>query len=234
MGRNQKTVPSLDEAVDKQFIEESVEFINEKANETLYRGSLEIGEFLLKHFFNDDIELASSRNPRKPKSYKALCNHKELAVPYTTLTIMVRVAAQERFFKANNINTNKLSYTHKADLIRLNNDDVKLELTHKCIANKLSTRQLSQLVNKKRRQILEDKKSDQDETAFKNILRIDQLINRSLKSDIITDIDRLRSMRSKTRDELRQKTSDLLKQMTQKTKECKALLRNLDKIDPKK
>ena len=113
MNDMQISPPVTDDTVDDDFILQSVEFINEKANETLYKGSIEIGEYLLKHFFNDDIALASSRNPRKPKSYKALCEHKELAVPYSTLTIMVRVAAQERFFKTHQIQTDQLSYTHK-------------------------------------------------------------------------------------------------------------------------
>jgi len=93
----QRYQPADENGTHQELIEKSVEFINEKANETLYKGSLVIGEYVLKHFFNDDISLASSKNPRKPKSYRALCNHEALSVPYSTLTIMVRVAAQEKF-----------------------------------------------------------------------------------------------------------------------------------------
>lgn len=56
--------------VDQELIEQSVRFINEKANETLYKGSLEIGRYILNHFFHGDIRLASSKNPIKTNSYK--------------------------------------------------------------------------------------------------------------------------------------------------------------------
>ncbi len=220
-------------STDAKLIENSVKFINEKANETLYKGSVEIGEYVLRHFFNDDIHIASSRNPRKPKSYKALCEHRDLSVPYSTLTIMVRVAAQERFFKQHDFDLKKLSYTHKANLIKLENNENKIYLARECIQKELTTRQLSRLVSKEKKTLIEYKKSLQDEGAFKNILKIEQLINRSEKSELITDMDKLKGMRSKTRANLRNKADKLLKQMAQTTKECKSLLKKLDKLEKK-
>ena len=224
----------LDESIDSKLIEQSVTFINEKANETLYKGSIDIGEYILTNFFDNDIELASSRNPRKANSYKALCEHKELAVPYSTLTIMVRVAAQERYFHENNINTNKLSYTHKADLIRLKNTSKKIEIVKECTEKSLSTRQLNKLVNNTRKKIVDQKKNDQEESAFQNIFKIESLLNRSIKSELVTDVKKLKNMRPKTRQDLRHKAAKLLQQMTQTTKECKKLLKNLDKIEKEK
>ncbi len=215
---------------DQELIDKSVAFINEKANETLYKGSLEIGRYILKYFFHNDIRLASSKNPKKPNSFKALCSHRDLAVPYSTLTVMVRVAAQEAFLESNHIDTDKLTYTHKANLIGLRNNEKKISLARRCIDEGLSTRRLMELVKLSRRKLLAQQKATQEETALKNILKIEQLMSRSEKSELITDINKIRSMHSKTREELGRKAKELLERMAQNTRDCKQLLKNIEKV----
>ena len=195
---------------------------------------MEIGNYILKHFFNDDIKLASSKNPRKPNSYKALCRHRDLSVPYSTLTVMVRVAAQERFFKLHHIDTDKLGYTHKANLIRLRNGEKKLSLARRCINEGLSTRKLTQLVKSTRQNVLTQKKMKEEATAFKNILKIEQLLSRSEKSELITDISKIRSMHASTREELQKKAYELLDMMAENTKHCKKLIKNIKKVEREK
>lgn len=230
----QRGPKALEKVKNKRFIDQSVEFINSKANETLYKGSIEIGNFLLKHFFNDDIRIANSKNPKKTKSFKALCRHKDLAVPYTTLTIMVRVAAQERFFIENEIDAEKLSYTHKSDMVRLENTPEKIEIAKECIEKKLSTRELSRLVGDKRQKALENKKQLKEESPFSNIATIEQLLNKSIKSELVTDIVKLRGMHQKTRQDLKEKTTQLIESMLETTRECKKLIKNLDRVEKEK
>ncbi len=43
------------------------------------------------------------------------------------LSVMVRVAAQEKFFLEKNLDTASLSYSHKAELVKLPNDDKKVK-----------------------------------------------------------------------------------------------------------
>ena len=234
MGEMENSPAKTTQGIDDAFIEQSVAYINNKANETLYKGAIEIGSYLLKHFFNDDIQLATSKNPRKPKSFKALCRHKHLAVPYTTLTIMVRVAAQERFFDKHQIDTNKLSYTHKSDLIKLENTPEKLDIVDRCIRQNLSTRELAALIMEKRQHLIEKKKGGQKESPFANIATIEQLLNKSLKSDLITDIDKLRAMHDHTRHDLKKKTAQLLESIVETTRECKKLIKNLERIEKEK
>jgi len=226
--------PNREDIANQELIEKSVQFINDKANETLYKGSLEIGNYILKHFFDDDIELASSKNLKKPKSFRVLCNHKSLSVPYSTLTIMVRVAAQEKFFKLNQIDANKISYTHKANLIRLQNDKTKLMLAKQCLDEPLSTRKLAEIVKQMRERMIDAGKKNQEETAFQNIAKIEQLIGKSEKSGLVTDINKIRSMKSKTREDLHEKASELLEIITQTSRDCKKLLRNLEKVEKEK
>lgn len=66
--------------VDMNLVEEAVGFINEKLNQGAYKIYEEIGSYLLEKFFGGNIELASSRNPYKVKSYKSLCDQEGLAI----------------------------------------------------------------------------------------------------------------------------------------------------------
>ena len=99
------------------LVSDAVKFINEKANETLYKGSIEIGSYVLEKFFYGDIDPATSRNPKKITSFRALCRNKDLAVRPEALGMMVRVAAQERLFAQKNLPVEQLSYSHKAELV---------------------------------------------------------------------------------------------------------------------
>jgi len=105
--------------VDQTLVNNAVHFINEKANEHVYKAYEEIGNYLLEKFFDNDLELASSRNPKKLVSYQALREREDLAIHPARLGVMVRVAAQEKFFASKKLPSEKLSYTHKSELVKL-------------------------------------------------------------------------------------------------------------------
>jgi hypothetical protein len=132
--------------MDDVQIDEAVAFINERVASHVYNGSLEIGRYVLERFFNNDIRLAGSKNPFKPISYRKLCVHPELSVSRTTLTEMVRTAAQSRFFIENGIPEDAILYTNKVSLARLENNEDKLELVRACIEEGLTTRELKRRV----------------------------------------------------------------------------------------
>lgn len=127
---------------DTAKITEAVKFINERAAETIYRGAEEIGAYILEKFFDNDIALATSKNPRKPAGYRSLCTHPDLVVKFEQLSVMVRVAAQERFLQDKKIVTTLLSYSHKAELVKLDNGDDKLRLVTSLISKPISVRDL--------------------------------------------------------------------------------------------
>jgi len=145
---------AVEPAVDKALVNAAVKFINEKANETLYKGSEEIGAYILKKFFDNDIQQAASRNPRKPASYRALCEHPNLVIKPEALSVMVRVAAQEKFFLDKKLDVKKLSYSHKAELVKIPNDDKKLKLVKNIVSNPVSVRKLQERISKMRKEIL--------------------------------------------------------------------------------
>jgi len=132
----------------KDNVGAAVQFINEKLNEYVYKGSVEIGDYVLKHFFDNSIELATSRNPNKPDSYNKLCTDGRLAIDAKKLSVMVRVASQEKLFEEKGIKTTGLSYTHKACLVKIIDEAVKTTLIKDCIAKKWTTRQLNEAIAK--------------------------------------------------------------------------------------
>ena len=59
---------------------------------------------------------------------------------------MVRVAAQEKFFLEGGLDTASLSYSHKAELVKLPNDDAKVKFVKSVMQKSLSSRELEQRV----------------------------------------------------------------------------------------
>lgn len=132
--------------VDIDLVDQAVAFINEKYNENAYKTAIEIGAYVLKTFFHDDIALAASRNPRKPASFRALCKSEKLIPRPDTLSVMVRVAAQEKFFLEKGLDTASLSYTHRAELVKLPNDDDKVKFVKSVMQKALTSREVEQKV----------------------------------------------------------------------------------------
>ena len=217
-------------AVDPALIDKSVEFINNAIAKTIFKGSLEIGNYLLKNFFNDDIELASSKNPHKRISFQELCRRDDLGVHPSTLSRMVRVASQERYLIDGKANVEDLTYSHKLELIKLPNDKKKLKLVEKCHKLKMSCRKLSENIFKTRQK----KRGMIEPSPLKLISNVDKLIEGTQIPTLLSKPDKLESMRPKTRTKIRERTSNLLQKMTTITKECNTLITTLDDIEKKK
>lgn len=157
---SKELVPAGDPLVDVKLVEDSVTFINEKLNQSVYTTFEEIGIYILEKFFGGDTRLTSSRNPRKSASYRALCKHEGLAIDPARLSVMVRVAIQERFFADHKLNTENLSYTHKAELVKMPDGDEKLKLVKTFQKKGISTRDAAELIAEKRRIVKRSKPSD--------------------------------------------------------------------------
>jgi hypothetical protein len=214
-------------AVDTALIDKSVEFINNTIVKTFYKGSLEIGKYLLKHFFNDDITLASSKNPNKPVSYQALCKRADLEVDRSTISRMVRVAAQERFFKEENVKVEGLSYSHMIEFIKLPNNKKKIQLVKKCIEKKMSCKQLSEnvlAIRKKTKTVIEP-------SPLKLISGVDKLIEKTQIADLLSKPEKLENMTTKDRTQLLERTNDLYEKMKTITEECNTLIQTLGQIE---
>ena len=175
----------------KDNVEAAVQFINEKLNEYVYKGSIEIGNYVLKHFFDDSIELATSKKPNKPESYNNLCKSEALAVDAKQLSIMVRVASQEKFFIKEEIDTTGLSYTHKACLVKIFNENIKKSLIKDCIANNWTTKTLDEKIVKIIRPEHEKNLIDMTTNSLSKIEIVSKFLDNNNINDKITELDNM-------------------------------------------
>jgi len=182
---------ALNDPTRKDNVEAAVQFINEKLNEYVYKGSIEIGDYVLKHFFNDSIELATSRNPNKPDSYNKLCESGALAVDAKQLSVMVRVASQEKFFSEKEIDTTGLSYTHKACLVKIFDENIKKSLIKDCIANNWTTKKLDEVIGKKLRPEHEKNLIDMTTNSLSKIKIVSKFLDNNNINDKITELDNM-------------------------------------------
>ena len=216
--------------VDKDLIDRSVEFINAIVVKTMYKGSLEIGEYLLINFFNNKIEQASSKNRNKAVSFQELCKRPDLGVHPSTLSRMVRVASQERYFLQNKASTDDLSYSHRIEFTKIDNDEKKIRLVKKCIQEKMSCRELSKIIFAARQEL----KGVIEPSPLKLISSVDRLIEGTQIPTLLSKPEKLERMRPNTRTVIKERASDLLEKMSTITKECNRLIKTLDKIEEKK
>ena len=225
-------VPKINavEAVDPVLIDKSVEFINNAISKTLYKGNLEIGKYLLEHFYNNDIKLAFSRNPHKPVSFQKLCKRDDLGVHPSTLSRMVKVASQERYFIDSKTNVEELSYSNRLEFTKLPNSKKKLKLVEKCIKEEMSFRKLSEAISK----INEKTKGVTPLPPLKLMSNVDKLFEGTQLPALLSTPDKLERLRSTTRTQMKERANTLLNKMQALTKDCNSLITTLDDIEKKK
>ncbi len=105
-------------AVDPEFINEAVHKINNLLSETDDK-RMAIGDYIYEKFFDRKPELLDAKQSVANSSYAKLCKQSDLKADRSTLSRMVRVAAQEKFFNEHQFNSSGLSYNHKVALLKI-------------------------------------------------------------------------------------------------------------------
>ena len=217
---------------DDELVEAAVVFINERANQAVYKAYEEIGKYLLKNFFGNDIEQATSRNPRKPVSYRALCERPDLALRPDQFSVMIRVSAQEKFFELKNVDASTLSYTHKAELVKLpttkpEHETFKVELVSRIANEGLSTRKIQEIISK---HLEEGKPPLSPQSPIKLIEEVKELV----KEDNLVKYDftkeRLKRLQAKKQDKLRSDAEGAKAELTKFVEKCNSLIGLLDEL----
>lgn len=228
---DESTSPPVPAVVDVEaLVNEAVANINDIFRRTVYDGVLEIGQYLLEHFFNNSIEDATSRNPQKRVSYRKLCEREDLLVHPGRLSEMVRVAAQEKFLTDSEINPEALSYTHKAELIKLPNDALKIGLANKTVAENLSTRALGELVDAERAKLLPTT-IDSAYKASKHYLKIvSGLFKKLAEMSLELDVTKFKNVGDDRGDKLLKETATVIDEMGRRLEELEKFADTLTKL----
>lgn len=208
-----KKSPEALEVVDTELVEKSVAFINKIMNDTGEKASSAIGKHILETYFDNNVELAKSHNPKKGASYRALLDHSDLMLSASSLNSMVRVELQQHYLTGNGIDLTKLSYSHQARLIRLPDGRDKLSQAQKAIDEEWSVRFLEEEVKARSKLV------DRQVPLIPNF-GVDfehnpaLLLGNSRRLDFVLEKDNLKKLTPKKREELKEKiiaTRDTLK-----------------------
>lgn len=232
-GRPKKSETTAVDLTEQKKIEDAVRFINEKGNKMLYRGSVEIGEYLYEKFFDRDRSKVESRKPDKPSSFRKLCTHPDLLLDYSTLNKMVRVAIQEEFFKEQGITSNKLLYTHRATLLRLPDGEDKKELASLALNEDMTTRQFSAKVDERMKQLGLGRSRMVFPTLEDPVTQLNSILGDLAPNQVNSDREYLKDLDAPVRDDLQAKAEAALASLITIEKTYRTLLANLKAVRKK-
>jgi hypothetical protein len=144
-------VPTGAAKQDTALITKAAKDIATIVRNTLTRGVHEVGEYLLKHFYDDDPELYHSTSPTKHASLSALveqCGEVDLPVSKTFLSNAIRLAVMVRELPdAKSLKL--LPPSHQVELLRLERAPEKLEtIAERAVEKKLPVQKLRAEVRK--------------------------------------------------------------------------------------
>jgi hypothetical protein len=238
-GQSTEVVPTKEKELEEDTkVDEAVQFINDTAAKIAFQGCIEIGDYLLENFFNNDSKLASSKDPTKKTSFKKLCVHKDLKIHPSRLSLMVQTAVQERYLEENNVATDKLYYTHRTLLVKIEDSSDKISLIEECIENEWSTRRLDKEIKKLLGNLPESPPLSLLETSEKYIKKINLGLKKNIDSDweleqsAITELnDDERIALKKSLNDLQGKAKESISQSKTITNKCKAVLKQLREIE---
>lgn len=222
--------PEVPEVVDTELVEKSVAFINKIMNDTGEKASSAIGKHILETYFDNNVELAKSHNPKKAASYRALFDHSDLMLSASSLNSMVRVETQRPYLADNGIDLKKLSYSHQARLIRLPDGRDKLSLAKKVIQEGWSVRFLEEEV-KARSKLVESQVPLIPDLSLDFSHNPALLLGNSRRLGFVLEKDNLKKLTPKKRGELKEKiiaTRDTLKKFET---DLEVIVKNLAEIE---
>jgi len=139
LAKKEKVEVEILTAEEIQKIDKAVDYINAQANSTA-KSLIEIGQYLLKEFFEGDIKKAEDRGSRKGISLRKIAEHPEITLSYRTLANAMHLSHQEYLFS--DAKYKALSETHKMLLFSVSDNKKKLSFADKVVSEKLSVNKL--------------------------------------------------------------------------------------------
>jgi hypothetical protein len=129
---------------DKQFADQLNAYLQSRD-----RCYYEMGRHIMEYLGNDLGEL-SNRSSKKNKSLRKICKELVNAVSVSEIHRLAHVANQDDFFKEKEVDISSASYSLKAELVPLPNNDEKIALINEAMKDKWSVRKLREGVKGKK------------------------------------------------------------------------------------
>lgn len=143
-------LPASAGKVDKDLVERAVSDLRELVAKTVARGQDEVGQYLLRAFFEDDPEVYLSSGPSRHVSLRRLmerCESMELPVSRTFLLNALRLAAVAKQLPRASTFA-QLPPSHRVELLRVKAPEKLEKLASRAMSSKLSVQKLRTLVDK--------------------------------------------------------------------------------------
>lgn len=173
-------------------VETMVLDVRKIVSQTLERGMEELGEYLLKNVFENDIGKVFSKNPYKGTSFSELARHPQNPLSRQRLAEAVRAAAFGREMEAMGVPRGALSFTHKIHIA-----SIKDRAKRKKIVQKAHQSGWTVETTKKEIQRLVGPTSSEDQRLGRILLRqMGELVKLSKDGDtksFLQDKDRLKA-----------------------------------------
>lgn len=133
-------------------IDEAIRFLHgqkELMESELTLRAKEIGDYLIHHFFQDDLEQISSQNPLKNMSFRRLCERSDLPFSESALRRFLHVAVNFRFLPLDK--AKELPPSHHSVLYQVADTEERSRIGCQAVDQSFSVRRLRQVVKGKGR-----------------------------------------------------------------------------------
>jgi len=165
--------------VDKKLVDEAVVWIRDTALANIKKTFGEVGEYVIQKFFQDDIELAKSKNPSKTASFRALvdrCGTLDFPVSKTWLNNAVGVAMMNRLLPQSTAAFKQLSPSAQETLLPLRDPARVEKVAEKAIEGEFTILQVRKAVRRERTRMPRDPRGRHPTPV------ITRTLNRSVKA----------------------------------------------------
>lgn len=165
--------------IDKRLIDEAVDWIRDTALEGIKKTLGEVGEYIIRKFFDDDVGLVRSKSPSKHASFRALaerCGSADFPVSKTWLNNAVGVAVMSRQLSSPKSAFRLLPPTLQETLLPLKDPDRVEKVAKKVIEGECTLREARKVVAQERAKLPKDEGRGRPPTPA-----IMKTLNRSLK-----------------------------------------------------
>ena len=134
-------------------MDEAVVWIQAKLSDTVYRGMLDVGNYLFEKFFDGDLEKVKSQNPHKNASFRRLvkqCDTVEFPVSPTWLCNAVNLAVWDRLIPARAREYRSLPQSYQLLLLPMGDPKQVVRLAKVAVSEGHNVRSLRALVREER------------------------------------------------------------------------------------
>jgi len=148
---NLQDTAAVEAKADEDLVEEAYKTIESIVVQHFTKTMEEVGEYLIKNFFDDDVERALSQNPTKKKSLGKLIaklrSEGEGSPSRTWIYNSVKLVADKRYFEENHVKEySKLKHSHKVYLTHVKDMETKKDLVIETVKKGYSVAQLKERI----------------------------------------------------------------------------------------